>query len=357
MTYAQIQKSIAKYNSKFFSKTELSIVRTFQDLDNQLTDLLTSIYKKYDLPIIVNGVVDGNATMAFMRARVIPIEGGKITRLNALQNQVRDILGPGLIRKDKYLESMARVAYQNGYYQNLWAIESTTGINLDFRLLNERAITNAVTSPLSVLSNKTLGEVDKLKVDRAAAIAKINREIEMGLGRGDDLLKVAKRIDTVLGFRGADGKLLKGMISKRGTTYESMRIARTETMRAYALGMQDQFMEVRDQLEEEGVTPRLQWVSTLDNRTRADHADMDGELSDEEGQFTLPDGTVGIQHNFGDPAQDINCRCAQIQVIDGLTPIVRRTRGEGIIPNQDFGSWADKVGIDESLYGEQYFIN
>jgi|WetSurMetagenome_2_1015567.scaffolds.fasta_scaffold110760_3 hypothetical protein len=357
MTYAKIQDIINKYNAGLISDTEYNVIKIFQELDKQLVGLLTDVYRRYDLPIMTNGVPDGNATMAFMRARVIPAEGGKLTRLAALENQVRDILGPSLVKKDKMMESMTRFAYQNGYYLNAYGLEKISGLNLDFRLLNDTAITAATTNQFSKFSARRLGEIDSLKVDRAVTISKLNKAIEMGLGRGDNLITIAKRVDQIMGFRGPDGKFLEGKINKRGVTYDSMRIVRTEMMRAYSLGQNEFFTEVKDQLKEEGLEPRLKWISTLDARTRADHADMDGELSNEDGEFTLPDGTVGIQHNFGIPEQDINCRCANYQVIDGLEPIVRRSRDEGIIPMQDFEEWAKSNGLEKSIYGEDYSFN
>jgi len=158
-----------------------------------------------------------------------------------------------------------------------------------------------------------------------------------------------------LGFRDSKGNIIKG-INKKGQTYKSLRIARTELLRTLSDGRIAQFLETKDQLKDEGIEPKLQLVATLDTRTRAQSARMDGQYSDAEGKFKYPDGQWHYPHNTGNAAWDINDREVVIQVMEGLEPVIRRSRKEGIIPNQTFKEWAEKTGITKSLYGEKYYF-
>jgi hypothetical protein len=40
-----------------------------------------------------------------------------------------------------------------------------------------------------------------------------------------------------------------------------------------------------------GMTIKKVWISTLDDKTRDDHTEMDGQEADADGMFTFPDGT------------------------------------------------------------------
>ncbi len=111
-------------------------------------------------------------------------------------------------------------------------------------------------------------------------------------GRGP--LAMAKELETIFPVTYA----------RRGET-----IARTETLFAQALVQNESYR--RNGVE------KKQWLTLMDDKTRPDHADMNGKTVPMNEDFQLPDGS-SIAHPgapSGDPAQVVNCRCDFLPVI------------------------------------------
>jgi uncharacterized protein with gpF-like domain len=84
----------------------------------------------------------------------------------------------------------------------------------------------------------------------------------------------------------------------------SALIARTETHGAANYGGYGAAQET-------GLKLRKEWISAEDERTRQDHADMDGTIVDMDGAFNFPGYSLFYPGEPGGPAEGvINCRCA-----------------------------------------------
>lgn len=85
-------------------------------------------------------------------------------------------------------------------------------------------------------------------------------------------------------------------------------IARTEIVRASNAGAHE--AHVQAGIEEE------EWLATQDEYVRETHAAMDGQRKPMGGMFRSPSGAEGaFPGDFGEPAEDINCRCAVLPVV------------------------------------------
>lgn len=63
---------------------------------------------------------------------------------------------------------------------------------------------------------------------------------------------------------------------------------------------------------------RKQWLSTHDQLVRASHRDLDGKIVGLEDKFQASSGATALfPGDFGDPAEDINCRCGMRPVLPG----------------------------------------
>ena len=129
-------------------------------------------------------------------------------------------------------------------------------------------------------------------------------------------------------------KQLQGTLEGNVNRY-ALRIVRTEAHKVQSIAQLDS----TEYAESKGVKGKKVWVSTLDSRTRPDHQMMDGVEADENGVFTLPDGSrgeaPGLLDNYD---QNINCRCTYIYVIDEM-PELRREKG-GIREYRTYQEWA-----------------
>lgn len=125
----------------------------------------------------------------------------------------------------------------------------------------------------------------------ADAITKI---IADGRNEGLAIKDIQKKIDTVMGFRDAQGRLTdkskklieSGMFAhKNGSIYETYRIARTETMRMNAFAKYDEFLEIRKTYP----NARLKLKATIDGREREQSKEMNEQVSSAMGLFLYPD--------------------------------------------------------------------
>jgi hypothetical protein len=352
MNYENTQKWLKNQAWIATDKLEKEIVAIYTDLNDRIQADLLKIYKKYDLPKMVDGVPNGEATIAFMHGKISVGDRGRISRLQAEQESIAASMRSALVRKDKLIEKAAIEMYQNGYYWNAWATTNAAGIDIAWPLIDDQMIKKAVyDNPFSVFQIGTgprpdlsaLSKVYKLKWDRTLALQRVTRELELAAGRGDSIQQLGKRLDIIFGFRDpSTGKIIKGL-NKKGETYKSIRVARTELHRLFETGHRDEYYEAQDN----GVETRLQYVATLDQRTRPQSASMDGQISDAEGRFQYPDGNWYYLGNTGHPEWDISDRCTSIQQIDSITPPLRRIKKRGIVFYETYDEWIETMNSED----------
>jgi len=129
---------------------------------------------------------------------------------------------------------------------------------------------------------------------KPALVKKLQHELAQAVILGEDIRRIAKRIQKV-----AD-------TSRK----QSIVIARTETLRAYE---QAKYLAALQASEEVGLPMKKQWLATGDERTRDSHVSMNGE-------------TVGLKEKFsnglfypkdpnGAPEETIQCRCVAVYIV------------------------------------------
>ena len=121
-------------------------------------------------------------------------------------------------------------------------------------------------------------------------------EIAEGVNRGDDVERVAERVDTVLTYTGSE------RWPARART-----IAQTEVTRAYGAGT------LAAGMEQSRVTGRLlqkRWDTERDNRVRDSHRHVDGQVRDLGMPFYVDGYPMMMPGDaMAPPESVINCRC------------------------------------------------
>lgn len=122
----------------------------------------------------------------------------------------------------------------------------------------------------------------------------VSAELSRGIASGNDYAEIARSID---------GKFDIGMKN-------SMRIAQTEGHRI----SQESALDAMRKAKEAGADIVKQWDSTLDDRTRESHRELNGQIRDIDDCFETGDGHKALAPGqFGIPGEDINCRCVILQ--------------------------------------------
>lgn len=275
---------------------EREIKNAFREALRNIENELAFIYRKYS--------EDGSLTYAEMT---------KYNRLMGLETQIGKILGESDRSVKRTLKRLTADQYEQSFFGHAWAIEQGVGVSLKWGNLREEDIAAIVDNPLSLVAKDTL-----TMTERSA----VRRSITQGLIRGESYPKMARGVKDALGKSFAD----------------ALRIARTEAHRAQVEGTKAAY-EKSDEL---GVEGRWIWVATLDGRTRTSHRSLDGKeatMRDGEHYWRLGNMWTPGPGLSGDPAEDINCRCTIRYEVDGLSPKLRRIKGEGVQPYQTYEEW------------------
>lgn len=121
---------------------------------------------------------------------------------------------------------------------------------------------------------------------------------------------------------------------------KAMRIARTESHRIQCKATAD----AQRKAKEKGADVVKQWDASLDGKTRDTHWELDGQIRELDEPFEVQGMTAMQPGDFGDPAEDCNCRCALLQR-------VRWALGN------DYTKWSPDAPVEISDDGTTQFVN
>jgi len=186
------------------------------------------------------------------------------------------------------------------------------GINMGvaFNLVDESTVQRMVTQGDIQLPKKKI-DIPK---DKRWNTKQINSQVLQGIVQGESLSKISDRIFPEImkktDLTGATVEETAGIIKKNEEA--ARRNARTMVTGAQNGGRYDSYKRA----ERLGIKLNQVWVATLDSRTRASHALMDGEERKVGEQFS--NGLEYPGDPSGDPSEVYNCRCRIIAQIEGV---------------------------------------
>lgn len=164
----------------------------------------------------------------------------------------------------------------------LTALESTgVALSLDFNLAARPSVQRFLTRR----ANQLAGQVASTTYDD------IKLALRDGIMKGESIPDLAARVQSKL----------QGSSNTRATT-----IARTETVSAYNGGVHSGAGELPPE-----IAAGMLWIAAIDERTRPDHADADGQVVRVGEPFIV--GGEELEYPGdpnGSPENTINCRCA-----------------------------------------------
>lgn len=190
--------------------------------------------------------------------------------------------------------------------------------------INQQQVVRAITLN-SKVSN---GLYSRLGVDVNKFKRTITAEVSRGISTGSTWTHIAKQIS-----------------NKGNVTYSSaVRIARTEGHRIQNEASLDAVAEAK----KKGADVVKQWDSTLDDKTRETHRQLDGQIRELDEYFEVNGLKATAPGHFGDPAEDCNCRCCLLQRArwgldeDELKTLQDRAEYFELDKSKDFGDFKEK---------------
>lgn len=197
--------------------------------------------------------------------------------------------------------------YENGWIGTLYDLQGQ-GVPLLFRIDQEQVIMAVETN--SKLSKKLY---ESLGLDIKSLKKSVRSELSRGISQSLAYKDIARNLANVANI----------------SFNNAVRIARTEGHRI----SQEATYNCQLEAKKRGCKILKRWDSTLDKRTRGTHQRLDGQTVDVEEPFVLNKGgreyTAMYPSGFGVASEDINCRCASLQLAEWLLDDEEFTKYDG----------------------------
>ena len=328
------QNNIENAGKRRIRNTENGIVDAMQVARDQTQIQVDKLY---------NDVLEDKESNLLINAK-------KNNRLSTILRNISIVVSPILLRRDNFIKRNMVNDYNVTWYEESWRLTNSIRVNLSVLFGDVRKSLRQVALDNPVSKINTPDWVS----DRKKFISKINTTIQQGLAGDWDIKRMSKELDIVYGFRDSrTGKLLNTKKRAAAEIANSFRVARTEIISIRSLAQKDAMLRAN----QIGINERLQMLSTLDDRTRAQSANMDGQLSNTEGKFKYPDGQFYFKGQ--QPAKwRINDRETTIPVIQEIDGPELRTRVNKAKDNketvnfQTFNEYAKENNIRVNRFGQ-----
>lgn len=209
----------------------------------------------------------------------------------ALKRQLEGILDNLNTEEFASIAEYLEKCYENGFFGSLYDLHGQ-GIPLMFPI-NQKEVVAA----LQTDSRLSEGLYSRLGEDTAGLKKSIQTELSRGIANGSSWLDMAAKI----------AESMKSPYNK--ALNKAIRIARTEGHRI----QNKSAMDCQKKAKAAGADVVKQWDSTLDNRTRPHHKQLDGQIREVEEPFEVAGRKAMAPGYFGVASEDINCRCALLQ--------------------------------------------
>lgn len=310
MSQKKVNKLLKKASKDFeknYSLTESKLVLAYKRSLDEVRNKILVMYEKYGEPTIT--------------------EMNKFNRLVSLEQQITNEIRNLNRFVSNTTASQIKNTFVDSYYTTGFAFETGTGVNFGFTQLPQKSIEFAVSDNLWLdsLKNHNAKLLTDIKYELENTLRQNARqEIVSGLSQGKPYTEVAKSIKERFNV----------------TAGRAKTITFTEMHKSYSKGRVEGINTATKSAERLGLKMIKVWRHNAVGVPREDHLEMDGVPADENGIFTLPDGTTTEAPGLtGIAEHDINCHCTVETELEGLDNI---TLNEELF-NESFDKWKDNL--------------
>lgn len=204
-----------------------------------------------------------------------------------LRKQVQAIIDK--LHADSYttLEQFLTDTYKAGYVGTMYDVAGQVGAPIITPIDQASMVRAVITdSKISAPLYESIG-IDAKRLKKSIAA-----EISRGIASGRSYADIARNIEAAT----------KAPLSRAKT------IARTEGHRIYEASSED----ARQSAKDAGADVVKQWDAKLDAKTRDTHRMLDGKIVEVDEYFESGGKKAMYPGDFGDPAEDCNCRCVAL---------------------------------------------
>lgn len=301
--------------------------KLIKDIEKELQDIYLKCFADIEKELNKTYALIEKVGIEDLNERVRLINKSK--RLEKLIiNLSNDILGANNAAVSIINNGMYEAYFVNNAFAT-YLIEKASGINTNYNLFDKNAIKALVTKEVTPFTKIAYNGIK----DKNTVIRDLKRELYQSLILGEGMDKLAKRMFV---YNKKLGKY-SGILARN--LYESLRIARTEMNRVQNAGRYDAFNRGKSL----GLNIKKKWISTNDDRTRYNHAEINLEERELDEPFSnglLYPGSVG-----GAAKEVINCRCTMISEFEGLEKSAKELELDNKLKEMSYNNW---ISIKES---------
>lgn len=229
--------------------------------------------------------------LADINRKIKDLQGGELTQSKiyhlqyqkTLKKQVEAILEK--LHSDEYtsIQKYLNDSYTNSFVGTMYDIAGQ-GIPI-IAPIDNNAAAKAI-----ILDSKVKEDLyTSIGVDIAKLKRTIRNEITRGIASGEMYSNIARNISHAASI----------------TVHRANTIVRTEGHRIQQAATED----ARQTAVKNGAKVVKQWDATLDGETRKTHRALDGQIRETNERFEADGKSAMYPGDFGDPAEDCNCRC------------------------------------------------
>jgi SPP1 gp7 family putative phage head morphogenesis protein len=279
---------------------------------------------------------DGEITkQQYTQWRLVQIGRGK--RFEALRDKIAERMTKANEVAAAYINDQTPGIYSLNRNYAAYTIEQQLGANVGFDLWDEQTVRRLIVEQPDLMPYYPPKRAVKRGIDLDWGKRQITAQVTSGILQGESIKHIADR--------------LQDNIPNMNRT-SAIRAARTAVTGAQNAGRLDSYQ----QAEAMGIQLEKQWLATLDDRTRHDHAVADGQTVPKDEPFIVGGEALMFP---GDPSGSgwniYNCRCTMIAKVKGvdMSNSLRRDR-YGLLPNMTYAQWENTKRGEGALAAERY---
>lgn len=278
------QNEIDKYLDDMITEAERELDKMFARRLKELLFQLREMYRKYS---------SGRELTFTDLNKYNRLQKETALIATAITEDYREVL--------KEIQGLMEAQYVENYLRSAYVYEFAAQSTMGFGMPSLEQIQQAIKNPIPQLTLPAL-----LEFNRNELVRRISADISQGLLAGESYSDIAYRIEQSVGFGAAKAR----------------RVARTEGHRAQVQGRMDSAKEAAKH-----ANLKKMWDGTLDSRVRKAHRKLDGTVIEMDEKFVSSAGGKGVAPGLMfNAADDINCRCSVLYLVNGEKPEVKRAR-------------------------------
>lgn len=308
---------------------EKRIAAEYKKAADELTDKINAYFESFkkrdeETKALIGTIVNGReyTEQDYKQWRLAQIGRGK--RFEALRDRIAERMTHANEVAAAYINDNTPSIYSLNRNYAAYTIERQVGADVGFDLWDEQTVKRLLVEQPGLMPYYPPKRAVKRGIDLAWGKRQITAQVTSGILQGESVKHLADRLQVNIPNMNRDS---------------AIRAARTAVTGAQNAGRQGSY----DAAVKMGIEMEKQWLATLDNKTRHDHAIADGQTVAADKPFTVGGYKLMFPGDMASGAPGYilyNCRCTTIAKVKGLdmSDALRRDRW-GVLPNMTFAQW------------------